>query len=177
MTPADPDGVATSSRSAGPVARGDVGHRLIAVERFARGLLLLVVGGVLATHTHTNWAGRLRGWANDLGLDPSRHVVVARLINRAAALTPHQLLVIGCGAVAYGALEIVEGAGLWCGYRWAEYLTVISTALVAPLTVWELAQHPSLLKAGGLVVDVVIVAYLIVMIRRRGRRAPAPHAP
>jgi hypothetical protein len=83
--------------------RSDIVLRLIAIERLARGLLLLAVGAVLSVHTHTNWAARLRDWANELGLDPSRHVVVARLISRAATLTPRQLLVIGVGAMAFGA--------------------------------------------------------------------------
>ena len=158
----NPNGAPSSGRS-------DIVLRLIAIERLARGLLLLAVGAVLSVRTHTNWAARLRNWANDLGLDPYRHVVVARLINRAAALTPRQLLVIGVGAMAYGALELVEGAGLWHRRRWAEYLTVIATAIFIPLEVWELAHRPSLLKAGGLVVNLLVVAYLIVMLRRRAR--------
>jgi uncharacterized membrane protein (DUF2068 family) len=157
--------------------RSDIVMRLIAVERLARGLVLLAVGAVLALRTHTDWAARLRDWARDLGLDPSRHVVVARLINRAAALTPHQLLVIGIGAMAYGALALVEGAGLWRRRRWAEYLTVIATAVFVPLEVWELAHRPSLLKAGGLVVNLLVVAYLIVMLRRRARSGVADGRP
>lgn len=158
-------------------ARAD-GHsgivlRLIALERLARGLLLVVVGGILAANTHADWTARLRDWADDLGLDPSRHVLVARLINRAAALTPHQLLLIGAGAMAYGALELVEGAGLWRRQHWAEYLTVIATAIFVPFEIWELAHRPSLFKAGGLLVNLLVVAYLIVMLRRRAR----PHRP
>ena len=149
--------------------RSDIVLRLIAIERLARGLLLFAVGAVLSVQTHANWATRLRDWANDLGLDPSRHVVVGRLINRAAALTPRQLLVIGVGAMAYGALELVEGAGLWRRRHWAEYLTVIATAMFIPLEVWELVHRPSLLKAGGLVVNLLVVAYLIVMLERRAR--------
>lgn len=158
-----------------PGVRRDIGLRVIAVERAARGLVLLAVGGILAANTHTDWGSRLRGWADDLGLDPSRHVLVARLINRAAALTPHQLLVIGTGAMAYGALELIEGAGLWRGTRWAEYLTVIATAIFVPFEIWELTHRPSLLKAGGLVINLAVVAYLIVMIRRRARAHDARH--
>jgi uncharacterized membrane protein (DUF2068 family) len=164
------DRVGTSSSSVTRDRRSDLVIRLIAIERLARGVLLVAVGAVLSADTRIDWATRLRDWADDLGLDPSRHVVVARLIDRAAALTPHQLLAIGLVALAYGGLEIVEGVGLWMRRRWAEYLTVIATALFIPLEIWELAHRPSVLKAGGLVINVLVVAYLIVMLRRRARR-------
>ncbi len=167
--PGRPVSAGHPSSSAASSGRSDLVLRLIAIERLARGVLLLVVGAVLAAHTHTNWSARLRDWANDLGLDPSHHVVVSRLINRAAALTPHQLLAIGLAGAGYGGLELIEGVGLWRRRRWAEYLTVIATAAFVPLDVWELVHRPSLLKAGGLVVNLLVVAYLIVMIRRRAR--------
>ena len=160
----------TKSSSVAVGGRSDLVIRLIAVERLARGLILVAVGAVLSVDAHADWSTRLRDWANDLGLDPSRHVFVARVIDRASALTPHQLLVIGLVALAYGGLEIVEGVGLWTRRRWAEYLTVIATAVFVPLEVWELAHRPTVLKAGGLVVNLLVVAYLIVMIRRRSRR-------
>jgi uncharacterized membrane protein (DUF2068 family) len=157
--------------TAAPVGmRGDVVVRLIAIERCLRGLVILVVGIVLAGRTHTDWASHLRDWADDLGLDPSRQVVVGRLINRVAALTPRQLLLIGLVAAGYGALELVEGVGLWRRYRWAEYLTVVATAVFIPVEVWEIIHRPSLLKIGGLLVNVAIVVYLTLMIRRRSRR-------
>ncbi len=160
----------TTSSSVTLDRRSDLVIRLIAIERLARGVLLVSVGAVLSADTRIDWATRLRDWANDLGLDPSRHVLVARLIDRAAALTPHQLLVIGLVALAYGGLEIVEGVGLWMRRRWAEYLTVIATSLFIPLEIWELAHRPSVLKAGGLAINLLVVAYLIVMLRRRAQR-------
>jgi uncharacterized membrane protein (DUF2068 family) len=162
--------VGTSSSSVTVERRSDLVIRLIAVERLARGVLLFAVGAVLSADTRIDWATRLRDWADDLGLDPSRHVLVARLIDRAAALTPHQLFAIGLVALVYGGLEIVEGVGLWMRRRWAEYLTVIATALFIPLEIWELAHRPSVLKAGGLVINVLVVAYLIAMLRRRAQR-------
>ena len=63
-------------------------------------------------------------------------------------------------------LELVEGVGLWMRKRWAEYLTIVATSLLIPLEVYELAHHATLLKAGGLVVNVLIVAYLVRVLRR-----------
>ncbi|MDQ3904668.1 MAG: DUF2127 domain-containing protein, partial [Actinomycetota bacterium] len=75
-------------------------------------------------------------------------------------------------AVGYGALEAVEGYGLFRRQRWGEYLTVVSTALLLIPEVQELLKHPTWLKVGGLVLNVVIVVYLIVRLLRRRTHAP-----
>jgi uncharacterized membrane protein (DUF2068 family) len=45
--------------------------------------------------------------------------------------------------------------------------------LLVPFELYELVHHPSLLKAGGLVVNIAIVAYLVHLLRRRRRGSPA----
>jgi len=73
-------------------------------------------------------------------------------------------------AFGYGLLELVEGTGLWLDQLWAEYLTVVATSLLIPFELYELVRHPTALKAGGLVVNVLIVAYLVYLLRRRLNR-------
>jgi uncharacterized membrane protein (DUF2068 family) len=75
----------------------------------------------------------------------------------------------GAGALAYGVLELVEGVGLFYRRRWAEWLTVVATTLLIPLELYEVVRSPSLLKAGGIAVNVVVVAYLVRVVRRKGR--------
>ena len=70
-------------------------------------------------------------------------------------------------AIGYGVLELVEGGGLWLDQLWAEYLTVIATSLFIPFELYELAIRPSLWKAGGIFVNVLIVLYLARALRRR----------
>ncbi len=72
-------------------------------------------------------------------------------------------------ALGYGLLELVEGTGLWLDRLWAEYLTVVATSLLIPFEVYELVRHPSALKAGGIAVNLLIVAYLAHLLRRRLR--------
>lgn len=149
--------------------------RLIAAERLVRGLVLVIVGAILLTHQHTDWGAKVRRWAQDLGLDPSRHVV-ATVIARVHAFGAHQILILGLVALGVGALESVEGVGLWLALRWAEYLTVIATSALIPFELWELARHPSALKLGGLVVSIAIIGYLVWALRRSHPRA-ASEAP
>jgi len=137
----------------------------IAAERVVRGVGLLVLSGVVLTHLRSDWGGIARWLAVRLGLNPTGRVV-SHAIDSAHRLSVRQLTVIGISALAYGVLEVVEGVGLWKRQRWAEYLTVIATSLLIPLELYELAHHATLLKLGGLIANIVIVAYLIRVLRR-----------
>jgi uncharacterized membrane protein (DUF2068 family) len=68
-------------------------------------------------------------------------------------------------------LEAVEGYGLLRRRQWAEYLTVVATALLFIPEVQELHKHPTGLKIAALVVNVVIVVYLVIRLVRRRHAA------
>jgi uncharacterized membrane protein (DUF2068 family) len=142
--------------------------RLIALERIARGVLLLAAGAYLLFHLKSDF-GRLADHAiRAIELDPRRpllHHIVAYLHHLHAS----ELRVAALFALGYGALELVEGTGLWLDQLWAEYLTVIATSLLLPFEVYELVRRPRFWKAGGVVVNVAIVAYLAYLLRRRVR--------
>jgi uncharacterized membrane protein (DUF2068 family) len=57
--------------------------------------------------------------------------------------------------------------------HWAEYFTVITTAGLVPLEIYELARHFSWAKIAVFVVNVAIVVYLIARLRK-ARTAPEP---
>jgi uncharacterized membrane protein (DUF2068 family) len=105
-------------------------------------------------------------------LDPRRpffHRIVVYLHHLHAS----EIRVAALFALGYGVLELVEGTGLWLDQLWAEYLTVIATSLLIPLEVYELVRHPTALKAGGILVNLLIVAYLVHLLRRRLRTSAA----
>lgn len=139
--------------------------RLIALERSIRGLLLLGVGIVLMSHTHTQWGRSITSFARHFGLDPSSQGI-HRIVTEASLLSPRRVFIYGALAFAYGVLEGVEGYGLWRGRRWAEYLTVLATSLLLIPEVWELVKGATPLKVGALLVNLAIVAYLIRRLRR-----------
>jgi uncharacterized membrane protein (DUF2068 family) len=133
-------------------------------------LLLLAAGVYLLFHLNRDF-GRLGERAiRAIELDPRRpffHRVIAYLHHLHAS----ELRIAAIVAVGYGVLELVEGTGLWLDQLWAEYLTVIATSLLIPFEVYELVRHPTMLKAGGIIVNVAIVIYLIHLLRRRLRRS------
>jgi uncharacterized membrane protein (DUF2068 family) len=139
----------------------------LAVERVIRAVLLIGVGLLLLTHTHADWADVARGFVGRVGLDPSRNET-GRLISHLAGLGPRQAQRDGAIAIGYGMMEAVEGYGLLRRRQWAEYLTVVATALLFIPEVQELLKHPTGLKVAALLLNVVIVVYLVIrLIRRR----------
>lgn len=140
--------------------------RLIAAERFVRGVLLVIAGGYLVTHLGSDF-GRLADRAmRAIELDPHRPFF-RHLIEKLHRLHAGTVLVTGIVAILYGILESVEGVGLWLDLLWAEFLTVIATSLLLPFEIYEVIHKPSVLKAGGILVNLVIVAYLTWRLRQR----------
>jgi uncharacterized membrane protein (DUF2068 family) len=141
---------------------------LIAAERTVRGLLLIGAGVYLLSHSGSSLGSTVNHLARLIELDPKRPFI-RHLIAKLGSLSRHEVTLFGVGALLYGGLEIVEGVGLFLRKRWAEWLTVIATSLLIPFEIYELAKGPSWLKAGGLVVNILIVIYLVRVIREKDR--------
>ena len=140
--------------------------RLIALERMLRGVLLGVGGVYLLTHLGSDYGRLAERIMRSVDLDPHQpffHSVVSRLHR----LHAEQLRLAGVLAIGYGGIELVEGVGLWLDQLWAEYLTLGVTTLLIPFEVYELVRSPSLWKAGGIAINLLIVAYLAFLLRRR----------
>jgi uncharacterized membrane protein (DUF2068 family) len=89
------------------------------------------------------------------------------------SLPQGRLRLVGAVLAVYAVLEAVEAVGLWMQKRWAEYLTLIATAALLPLEIYELARSVTVLKVTALVVNVAIVVYLLFAKRLFGLRGGA----
>jgi uncharacterized membrane protein (DUF2068 family) len=143
---------------------------LIALERTLRGLLLLAAGIYLLAKAGANFGDIANHIARRIELDP-RRPLIRHIVAKLGRLKTHEVRLFGGLAVGYAGLEITEGVGLFFRKRWAEWLTVVATSLLVPLEVYELARHPSALKAGGIAVNVAIVVYLYRVVRRKAGRS------
>ena len=144
--------------------------RLIAAERLIRGVLLVIAGIYLVTHSHSDFGRLADRIARAVELDPRRpffHRIIVGLHNLHAST----VLITGVAAIFYGVVETVEGTGLWLEKLWAEWLTVIATSLLIPVELYELVRKPTMLKLAGTAVNIAIVAYLAVRLRRRLARS------
>ncbi|MGH8123665.1 MAG: DUF2127 domain-containing protein [Rudaea sp.] len=139
--------------------------RYIAVYKFLKALGLLLLAAVAFGFVHTPWLERAADWVARLPIR-SGHLFVMRWMDQLLGLSPRKFELIGTGACAYAALFLVEGWGLWCGKRWAEYLTVFATASLIPFEVWENFHHLTWLKIAVLALNIAIVIYLWRIARR-----------
>src|ERR1700741_1865494 len=86
--------------------------RVIAVERAFRGLILIVAGVYLLSHLSTDFGRLAERVIRSIDIDPRPHFL-HRIVNPLHRLRAHELRIAGLAAVGYGALELVEGSGLW----------------------------------------------------------------
>jgi uncharacterized membrane protein (DUF2068 family) len=149
-----------------------IGILLIGVFKFVKGLLLIAVGIGALKLLHKNVAEIVGHWVEILRVDPDSrffHGTVSKLLS----ITPKQLEALSAGTFFYAALLLTEGTGLLMRKHWAEYFTVVTTAGLVPLEIYELARHFSWAKIAVFVVNVAIVVYLIARLRK-ARTAPEP---
>ncbi|HEY5288889.1 MAG TPA: DUF2127 domain-containing protein [Caulobacteraceae bacterium] len=145
----------------------------IAAERTLRAIVLFLVGIALIADPDHNWGKSVANFARDLGLNPNSNGI-EKIIHKLHAISSDRYAVYGFIALAYGALEAVEGYGLWRRRRWAEYLTVLATSLLFIPEIWEIAKSASPLKIGALLVNIAVVTYLIIRLRSGRQSEPRP---
>ncbi|HLK04490.1 MAG TPA: DUF2127 domain-containing protein [Candidatus Acidoferrum sp.] len=141
------------------------GLMLIAAFKLIKGLALLAVG--IAVHLLANRDLLLEAehWVDLFRVDPHNHFLHL-LLEKLTNVDAHKLRVLSVGTFIYSGLFLTEAVGLFLRKRWAEFLTVISTAGLIPLEVYELVHKSTLMRGLLLVINIAVVAYLIFEIHR-----------
>ena len=136
--------------------------RLIILERAIRGTLVSLLGAALLTNSR-GIVSLVRQWVAELDVNPERRLiprVLSTVLRPLGEFSSRTVLLIGIGAVLFGALELTEAVGLARRRRWAEYLTVIAGCIGIPLEVSEVLRRQTPLRVSILVINVAIVIYL-----------------
>lgn len=136
--------------------------RLIILERAVRGSLVFILGVALLTRSHSV-VRLVRVWVAELDVNPERRLLprlLSAILRPIGAFSSRTVLLIGIGALLFGALEMTEAIGLARRRRWAEYLTVIAGCIGIPLEVSEVLARQTPLRIGILLINVAIVIYL-----------------
>ena len=144
--------------------------RLIAIFKLCKAALLVAVGVSVLKLVHIGGTDALEQWIETLALKPGAHYL-EEAVTKIASIPPHKLKDVGFGSFFYAALFLTEGIGLWLRKPWAEWFTTIMTASLIPLEVYEIFHHPTLSKVVVLVINIAVVAYLILHIRKERSEA------
>lgn len=152
-------------RGAGGGRHHSRGLVIIGVYKIVEGVLLLAVGIGVLRLLHKDVAEEVTHWVNFLRVDPD-NVFIHRMLKRLAIVNDKSLRELGIGTFIYSGLRFTEGIGLVLRQTWAEYFTVIVTAALIPLEIFELVKKATPVKAGLLAVNVAIVVYLIWELKR-----------
>jgi uncharacterized membrane protein (DUF2068 family) len=152
--------------------------RALAIERWLRGLVLLLLATAVVKLSSTRVSIQdlfdrdlkaLRPFFDQIHFQVSDSSTV-QSIQKLLHAKSSTLSLIATGLFLYGALQILEGIGLWSMKRWGEYVAVIGTTAFVPLEVYEVVEDISWLKVVVLAINVAAVVYLVLSKRLFGIR-------
>jgi uncharacterized membrane protein (DUF2068 family) len=133
---------------------------VIAVFKLIKAALLITLGIAGLAAVPSELAHHVRHIANWLGVSPGRHML-AHFLGKLRSLDDHMARMLAVASLCYAAVFLVEGIGLLCRRRWAEWLTVVVTASFIPIEIYEGVEHFGAGKIVALVLNVAILGYLL----------------
>ena len=137
--------------------------RSIAILKFVETAAIIAAGLAALKLLNPATLDLVTAWSQALpGLGEQRFA--QRMLDQLSGISPHEIRALGVGAFVFASIFLLEGVGLWLERRWAEWLSVVATALFIPLEVLELFRHASASKVVALVLNVLVVGYLIARI-------------
>jgi uncharacterized membrane protein (DUF2068 family) len=140
--------------------------RLIAIFKLVKALTLIAVGvGALRLIHDSNAADAMTQMAARFGFNPGGGYLDHALA-KIANLPPRDFRDLGIGSFVYAALFLTEGLGLWLAKPWAEWFTAVITGSLVPLEIFEIHRHTTIIKVIVLLLNIAIVAYLVLRIRK-----------
>jgi uncharacterized membrane protein (DUF2068 family) len=148
--------------------KSGLGFQVIGAFKLATAVLLGAAGFGIFRLMNKDLGEALEHFIVRLHLDPENQLIHA-VVARVSDIDQAQLKAIGAGTFFYSLLETVEGVGLLLQRHWASYLTVIATALLLPLEIYELAHKVNVVRVGVLLANMAILVYLIVKLRQEHR--------
>jgi len=137
----------------------------IGVMKLMKGLALIIAGIGLLSLLHRDAAETVRHWIEYIRMDPHDRLI-DHALEKIAGIDHRTMKRLGIGTLFYAGVFCTEGIGLLTRRHWAEYMTAGVTASFLPLELYELIRHPSVVKALVTLINVVVVVYLVLEIKK-----------
>lgn len=153
------------------------GLRVIATYEIIKTVCLLLVAAAAFHLDREQNFERLVHWLEHLSLSDSNGLRW-RMVSMLQEFGPSRFVAVGLVALGYAVLFGIEGVGLLMGKYWAEWFTVVATASLIPIELYETLHRFGWLKLAALVGNVAIVVYLVrVALQTREARKAAHRRP
>jgi uncharacterized membrane protein (DUF2068 family) len=147
----------------------DRGLEAIAIFKLVKGALLLLVGTGAAKLIHVDVYDLALQWVEVLHVDADNRYI-HWLLRKLMFVDERTLRHLSGGTFVYAAVVITEGIGLLRQKVWAEYLTVMATASLIPLEIFEIYKRFTVLRLGVIGINIAVVGYLIAVLRNKTAR-------
>ena len=153
--------------------RHNKGLFTIAVFKWCKAILLCVVGLGLLKLLHRDVGEVAENFLRSLRVDPDNEFLGA-LLSKLSLLNTPKLQAVSAISFGYSALFAIEGTGLYWEKTWAEYLTILATALFLPVEIYQLIKKVDVLKISLLVANLLILGFLVFTVwnNSHGRKRP-----
>lgn len=139
--------------------------RWIGTYKILKGVLSLVGGLLVLRVMHQNLPEVAIRWMHSLRIEPDS-LVGRTVLHRIILIKQRSLGWLAIALFAYVPLTCVEGIGLMLRKVWAEWITLVTTFALIPLEIREVIRRPTPLRGLILVLNVTVLVYLIVRLRR-----------
>jgi uncharacterized membrane protein (DUF2068 family) len=149
------------------VSHHNRGLVLIAFFKWISALLLAAVAVGLLKLLHQDVGEVAENFIRSLRVDPDNKFL-SLILAKLSGIDDPKLQALSGVSFGYCALFIVEGTGLYFEKRWAEFLTIIATASLLPVEVYQLAVKVDALKISILIVNIIILLFLVITVLKNG---------
>ena len=153
---------------------GYLGFEVIGILKLVSGVMAMAVGIGVFRLLGNDPGPAVERTITHLGLDPNRYVIHT-VLSAITRIDRAHLRALEAGTFFYALLHMIEGTGLILRKDWAGYLVIVATSSLVPFEIYEIAHKISLLRIAIFVLNVGIVIYLIVTLRKE-RQARTGHS-
>jgi uncharacterized membrane protein (DUF2068 family) len=140
--------------------QSDLLLRFIILEKGLVGILALLLSAGLLSLVNQDLELFAIQLADALNLDTDNRFLKL-ILTQLMDVKVSTLIGVSVVGFLYSILNFVEAVGLAMRYRWAEYLTVVATAIFIPFEVYELFVRLTPFRVTALVINVLIVVFLL----------------
>ncbi|MGP0062376.1 MAG: DUF2127 domain-containing protein [Isosphaeraceae bacterium] len=144
---------------------GYLGFKLIGTLKLISGGMAIAFGiGVFRFLGHDPGPAAER-IVTHLGLDHQNRII-HEVLSRITGVGRDHLRILEAGTFFYALLHTVEGIGLILERDWAGYLVIVATSSLIPFEIYEIARKFALLRIALFLLNVGIVIYLVLALRK-----------